>query len=213
MSVAPTVWRGHQGDSANMGLIGLLLLIAFGLVMLVYGYPLFRLLLPIYGFMVGFVVGYALIPPENWLLALIVSIGLAIALGALAFAAWSVVLAIAGVIFGSGLGLGLGVALGGSGVLLAIAGAVIGGFLFYRFRNIMVILFTALNGAWLLVAAAAELLGQEQLVTRTQMAINTGFSVSPSWIVLIGFVVAAVVGIVVQYRLFGTRDAYTSVDL
>ena len=47
MSVAPTVWRGHQGDSANMGLIGLLLLIAFGLVMLVYGYPLFRLLLSI----------------------------------------------------------------------------------------------------------------------------------------------------------------------
>ncbi|MBL8147226.1 MAG: hypothetical protein JNL34_12655, partial [Anaerolineae bacterium] len=128
-----------------MGLLGVLLFAAFGITLLVYGYPLFRLLLPIFGFMIGFVVGYSLIPPEQWLLALVISIGLAIALGALAMVAWSVVVGLAGIIFGAGIGLGLGVALGGNGIWLGLAGAIVGGLIFYRFRDLAVILFTALN--------------------------------------------------------------------
>lgn len=194
-----------------MGLLGVLLFAAFGITLLVYGYPLFRLLLPIFGFMIGFVVGYSLIPPEQWLLALVISVGLAIALGALAMVAWSLVIGLAGIIFGAGIGLGLGVALGGNGIWLGIAGAIIGGLIFYRFRDLAVILFTALNGAWMLVAGGAELLGQDQLVTRTKLALTTDFSVSPSWLILIAFAVVGVVGIAVQYKLFGKRDAYSEV--
>ena len=194
-----------------MGLLGVLLFAAFGITLLVYGYPLFRLLLPIFGFMIGFVVGYSLIPPEQWLLALVISVGLAIALGALAMVAWSLVIGLAGIIFGAGIGLGLGVALGGNGIWLGIAGAIIGGLIFYRFRDLAVILFTALNGAWMLVAGGAELLGQDQLVTRTKLALTTDFSVSPSWLILIAFAVVGVVGIAVQYKLFGKRAAYSEV--
>ena len=194
-----------------MGLLGVLLFAAFGITLLVYGYPLFRLLLPIFGFMIGFVVGYSLIPPEQWLLALVISVGLAIALGALAMVAWSLVIGLAGIIFGAGIGLGLGVALGGNGIWLGIAGAIIGGLIFYRFRDLAVILFTALNGAWMLVAGGAELLGQDQLVARTRLALTTDFSVSPSWLILIAFAVVGVVGIAVQYKLFGKRDAYSEV--
>lgn len=193
-----------------MGLLGILIFAAFGVTLLVYGYPLFRLLLPIFGFMIGFVVGFSLVPPEQWLLALIISIGLAIALGALAMVAWSVVVGLAGVIFGAGLGFGLGVALGGNGIWLAIIGAVVGGLIFYRFRDLAVILFTALNGAWMLVAGGAELLGQDQLVARTKLALTTDLSVSPSWLILIAFIVVGIVGIVVQYRLFGNRDTYSA---
>lgn len=192
-----------------MGLLGVLLFAAFGVLILVYGYPLFRMLLPIFGFMIGFVVGYSLVPPEQWLLALIISIGLAIALGALAIMAWSLIIGFAGIIFGAGIGLGIGVALGGNGIWLAIIGAVVGGFLFYRFRDLAVILFTALNGAWMLVAGAAEVLGQGDLVTRTKLALTTDLSVSPSWFILIAFVVVGIVGIAVQYKLFGHRDAYS----
>ena len=194
-----------------MGLLGVLLFAAFGITLLVYGYPLFRLLLPIFGFMIGFVVGYSLIPPEQWLLALVISVGLAIALGALAMVAWSLVIGLAGIIFGAGIGLGLGVALGGNGIWLGIVGAIIGGLIFYRFRDLAVILFTALNGAWMLVAGGAELLGQDQLVARTRLALTTDFSVSPSWLILIAFAVVGVVGIAVQYKLFGKRDAYSEV--
>lgn len=193
-----------------MGLLGILIFAAFGVTLLVYGYPLFRLLLPIFGFMIGFVVGFSLVPPEQWLLALIISIGLAIALGALAMVAWSVVVGLAGVIFGAGLGFGLGVALGGNGIWLAIIGAVVGGLIFYRFRDLAVILFTALNGAWMLVAGGAELLGQDQLVARTKLALTTDLSVSPSWLILIAFIVVGIAGIVVQYRLFGNRDTYSA---
>lgn len=192
-----------------MGLLGVLLFAAFGVLILVYGYPLFRMLLPIFGFMIGFVVGYSLVPPEQWLLALIISIGLAIALGALAIMAWSLIIGFAGIIFGAGIGLGIGVALGGNGIWLAIIGAVVGGFLFYRFRDLAVILFTALNGAWMLVAGAAEVLGQGDLVTRTKLALTTDLSVSPSWFILIAFVVVGIVGVAVQYKLFGHRDAYS----
>lgn len=193
----------------EFGLIGLLLFAAFGITLLVYGYPLFRLLLPVFGFMIGFVAGYAIVPPEQWLLALAISIGLAIALGALAMVAWSLVIGLAGIIFGAGLGLGLGVALGGNGIWLAIIGAVVGGLVFYRFRDLAVILFTALNGAWMLVAGGAEVLGQEQLVARTKLALTTDFSVRPSWLILIAFVVVGIVGIAVQYKLFGNRDTYS----
>jgi len=193
-----------------MGLLGILIFAAFGVVLLVYGYPLFRMLLPIFGFMIGFVIGYSIVPPEQWLLALVISVGLAIALGALAIAAWSVVVGLAGIIFGAGLGFGLGVALGGNGIWLAIIGAVVGGLIFYRFRDLAVILFTALNGAWMLVAGGAELLGQDQLVARTKLALTTDLSVSPSWLILIAFAVLGVVGVAVQYKLFGNRDAYSA---
>lgn len=197
-----------------MGLIGIILFGLFGVVLLVYGYPMFRLLLPIFGFMLGFIVGSALIPPEQWLLMLIISVGLAIGLAALAFAAWSLVLGLAGVIFGAGLGLGLGVALGGNGHIMAIAGAVLFGLLFFRLRNLMVILLTAYNGAWMVVAAVAELLGQEDMITRTQRALNSDLGVfTPNWIIVIAVVVVGIIGVVVQYRMFGTRDTYSSFDV
>ena len=76
--------------------------------------------------------------------------------------------------------------------------------------GLAVILFTALNGAWMLVAGGAELLGQDQLVARTKLALTTDLSVSPSWLILIAFIVVGIAGIVVQYRLFGNRDTYSA---
>lgn len=190
-------------------LIGLILFAAFGVTLLVYGYPLFRMLLPIFGFMIGFVVGYSIFGEERWLLAMVTAVGLAIALGALALVAWSLIVALAGILFGAGLGLGIGVALGGSGVWLAIIGAVVGGFLFYRFRDLAVIVFTALNGAWMLVVGAADVLGLEDLVARTRLAATTDVSAQPSWLIIIAFVVVGIIGVVVQMRLFGNRNTYS----
>lgn len=196
----------------DFSLIGLILFAAFGIALLVYGYPLFRMLLPIFGFMIGFIVGYSIFGEDQWFLAMVMSVILAIALGALALVAWSLIVAVAGVLMGASLGIGIGVALGGSGVWLAIIGAVVGGFLFYRFRDIAVILFTALNGAWMLVVGAADILNLDNLVTRTRMAATTDLSVQPSWLIVIAFVVVGVIGIVVQFRLFGNRDTYSSTE-
>jgi hypothetical protein len=194
----------------DFSLLGLLLFAAFGVTLLVYGYPLFRLLLPIFGFMIGFVVGYSIFGEERWFLAMVFSVGLAIALGALALAAWSLIVALAGVLLGASLGVGIGVAIGGTGIWLAIIGAVVGGFMFYRFRDLAVILFTALNGAWMLVAGAADVLGQGALAQRTRLALTTDLSLQPSWFLIIAFVVVGVIGVVVQYRQFGNRDTYSS---
>lgn len=191
-----------------MGLIGSILFALMGGVLLFYGYALFRIMLPIFGFMLGLLLGFALVPPEQWLLVLIVSVALALVLGALAFAAWSVVLAVAGAIFGAGIGFGVGVALGGSGYLFAIIGAVVFGLLFFRFRDLMVMVVTALNGAWMVVLGLASIFNQQDLVEQTRLAIRTDLPISPNWIILIIVAVVGIAGVVVQQRIFAGRNTY-----
>jgi hypothetical protein len=192
-----------------MGLIGALLVALMGAVLLVYGYAIFRILLPIFGFIMGLILGFALVPPEQWLLVLLVSVVLALILGALAFAAWSVVLAISGAVFGAGLGFGLGVALGGLGYVFALVGAVVFGLLFFRFRDLAVILITALNGAWMIVTAVAAIFNRQDLVDQTRLALTSEVPASPNWIVLILVAVVAIAGILIQQRMFGGRNTYS----
>jgi hypothetical protein len=192
-----------------MGLIGALLVALMGAVLLVYGYAIFRILLPIFGFIMGLILGFALVPPEQWLLVLLVSVVLALILGALAFAAWSVVLAISGAVFGAGLGFGLGVALGGLGYVFALIGAVVFGLLFFRFRDLAVILITALNGAWMIVTAVAAIFNRQDLVDQTRLALTSEVPASPNWIVLILVAVVAIAGILIQQRMFGGRNTYS----
>jgi hypothetical protein len=192
-----------------MGLIGALLVALLGAVLLVYGYAIFRILLPIFGFVMGLILGFALVPPEQWLLVLLVSVALALVLGALAFAAWSVALAISGAVFGAGLGFGLGVAIGGIGYVLAIIGAVVFGLLFFRFRDFVVILITALNGAWMIVTAVAAIFNRQDLVEQTRLALSADVPASPNWIVLIVVVGVSIAGVVIQQRIFGGRNTYS----
>jgi hypothetical protein len=175
-----------------MGLIGSILFALMGGVLLFYGYALFRIMLPIFGFMLGLLLGFALVPPEQWLLVLIVS----------------VVLAVAGAIFGAGIGFGVGVALGGSGYLFAIIGAVVFGLLFFRFRDLMVMVVTALNGAWMVVLGLAAIFNQQDLVEQTRLAIRTDLPISPNWIILIIVAVVGIAGVVVQQRIFAGRNTY-----
>lgn len=177
--------------------IGLGLVVA-GLVGVFWGYRIFRILLPIYGGVAGFVIAYNWLGQGSWLLALIVGVVLAIILALIAFFLWSVLLAVSGAL--------LGVALAGViasslnlatwlAVLLAAVLAVILGWLFWKFRNEMIIIGTVLVGA----AAAAEGVG-------TWFGLRTGIGArlvpNPFWLLLLVAVVwltLVVVGVLYQW--------------
>ena len=177
--------------------IGLGLVVA-GLVGVFWGYRIFRILLPIYGGVAGFVIAYNWLGQGSWLLALIVGVVLAIILALIAFFLWSVLLAVSGAL--------LGVALAGViasslnlatwlAVLLAAVLAVILSWLFWKFRNEMIIIGTVLVGA----AAAAEGVG-------TWFGLRTGIGArlvpNPFWLLLLVAVVwvtLVVVGVLYQW--------------
>ncbi len=136
-----------------------LALAVVGLVSAFFGYRLFRILLPIYGAITGFVFAWGWLGSDQWLLALIVGVGLGLILGILAYGIWSVLVGVSGAI----LGLALAALISSSlslwtwlAVVLAVVFAVGFGLLFVKIRNEMVIVLTAVVGA----SAVARGIGQ-----------------------------------------------------
>jgi predicted flap endonuclease-1-like 5' DNA nuclease len=184
--------------------LGLALVVA-GLLGVFWGYRIFRILLPIYGGIAGFVVSFNWLGQNTTLLAVMVGIVLAIILALLAFFLWSVLFAIAGAFLGVILAAIIGSALSLSTwftVLLAVILAAPFSWLFWKFRNPMIIIGTVLVGA----AAVAEGVG-------AWFGLKTGISArlqpNPAWLLLllaVVWVTMVAVGIVFQwprYRRMG----------
>jgi len=126
-----------------------LVLIGFGLVAVFFGYRFFRLLLPIFGGVAGFVIASNLFP-NSWFLALLFGIGLAIVFALLSYWIWSFFFTISGAVAGASLGASIANSLNlwnWVSWLLVIGLAILFGFLVWRFRDEMVIVITALAGA------------------------------------------------------------------
>jgi predicted flap endonuclease-1-like 5' DNA nuclease len=180
-------------------LVGILLVLA-GVAGVLWGYRIFRILLPIYGGVAGYVIAWNWLGADAWLLALIVGVVLAIILAVIAYFLWSVLFAISGAV--------LGVALAGVivstlnfpqwlAVLLAIVLAVLLGWLFWKFRNEMIIIATVLVGAGL----AAEGVG---MIFGLKTGIGARLNPQPIlWLlVAVVWVVLVIVGLGYQWRRY-----------
>ena len=129
-------------------LVGFLLLVA-GLAGVFWGYRIFRFLLPVIGGVAGYLIALALFP-NNLFIAIVVGFGLAILFAILAFAAWSVMIAISGAVLGAALGVAIASGLNllaWLGWLLILGLAVIGAILVWKIRDEVVIILTAVTGA------------------------------------------------------------------
>ncbi|MEX2535747.1 MAG: hypothetical protein WD273_09125 [Trueperaceae bacterium] len=170
----------------------LLLLLAFGLLQLFFGYPLFRFLVVIAGASIGFTYGPTLLtaltarPVEPWM-SLTAALLAAVVLGLLAWLAFWVVV----FLWGAALGYGATDA-ATAGVLLPLLTALVLGVLAVLFQRILIVALTALSGAWLTVTAGAALLGQ---MPPGGLRIQ-----SPEPWFLIGVLVLAAVGAITQFR-------------
>ena len=199
----------------NSALIIGLLAIVIGLLACFAGYRVFRIVLPIIGFLVGLGVGAQLAEllfnepylgsPLSWAVAIVVGLLAAV----IAFVWWyvSVALAIAGlgytIGYGAAAGLGvagptavvIGVALG---VLFAVAAIVL------RIPTGIVIVVSAFWGASALLGGTLVLLGRIEPSQLRNGTVDVVIAESP--LLLLIWVVVGVLGVAVQW--FTTREAH-----
>ena len=172
---------------------------SYGLIFALFGYPIFRVLLPIYGGIVGYAVGRASIGPDYPVAAFLLALALAILFASLAYFYWSVMIGLAGALLGYGLVAGSAIffypTAPGISLLIGLAGALIGFLIFLAAKDLMVMVASALNGAMIVGGATYSWL--DPVSTR-------------DYITLAVFTAVAVIGVIVQFRLFGKERKYSS---
>lgn len=170
----------------------LLLLLVFGLLQLFFGYPLFRVLVVLAGAALGFSYGPALLnaitgrPIEPWM-GFSAAIVVAVVLGLLAWLAfWAVVF-----LWGAALGYGA-VDAASQSMLMPLLGGLVVGVLAVVFQRILIVVLTALSGAWLTAYSALTLL-------RLRPPGTFEFGTLDPWL-LVAVLALALVGAIMQFR-------------
>ncbi len=175
------------------------LAIAYGASFALFGYPVFRIFLPIYGGIVGYIVGVTVVAPDYPIAALIVAVILALLFASAAYLYWSVMIGIAGAILGYGLVTVIVGALWPSAtytpLLIGLVGALAGSYVFIYAKDAMVMVASALNGAMIVAWGL-----------RTWL--YPGSRVLDSF-TIIAFVLVAITGLVVQLKFFGQQRKYS----
>jgi hypothetical protein len=173
--------------------------VSYGLIFALFGYPIFRILLPIYGGIVGYALGIAIIVPDYPVVAFLFALALAVVFASLAYFYWSFMIGVAGALLGYGLVAGSAIYLNTTApaisYLIGLAGALIGCLIFVVAKDLMVMVASALNGAMIVGGATYSWL--DPVSTRDS-------------ITLVVFAAVAVIGVVVQLRLFGKQRKYSA---
>lgn len=189
-----------------------LLSIAFGLLNCFFGYRIFRIMLGVYGFFLGAVLGFAFVSSiaagqTLWLLLGAIAGGLvgAALMVVFYFIGVFLVSALAGAILADTVGLALGVDLP---LLVLIIVALVAGIAALFFQRYAIIVATALGGAWTAVGGAFSLISGEELRLRQVFGQaaeqRAGLAL---WIVLVVWLALAIAGALVQLRTTAERSA------
>jgi predicted flap endonuclease-1-like 5' DNA nuclease len=182
-----------------------LALIIVGLVSALFGYRLFRILLPVYGAIFGFVTAWGWWGESAWLLALIAGVVFAVILGALAYGLWSVFVGIAGVVAGLALAGIIATSFNMAtwlAVVLALVLASAFAYLFVKIRNPAVILITAVDGAAAVALGVGEWFGLQA---------GFGTAVNPGWLLVLVaavFVIVGAAGLAFQWNKYRHLNLY-----
>jgi len=186
-----------------------LVLAVVGLVTCFAGYRLFRFLIPIWGFVVGFFFVFNAMRDFLGTGVLATSLGIAlgivfgIVIALLAYSFYYVSIVALTLFFGYLLGVGLAEALGikigwvmvAAGVLAAIDLALL--VIYLDLPKALIIFFSALDGAGVLVTGALLAVEQISLDNVENFNLRAWLNTSPLW--LLAFIVLAILGIVIQF--------------
>ncbi|HEX7022828.1 MAG TPA: hypothetical protein VF171_08220 [Trueperaceae bacterium] len=178
----------------------LLLVLAFGLLTLLFGYALFRFLVVLAGAGLGLAYGpvlYTMVAgPPGPGVALLAALAGALQFALLAFFAfWGMVF-----FWGGAFGFVLAAAFFGHAVLPALVVGVVFGILAVVFERFLIVAFTAWSGAWAIVTVLAVWLG---VVTQLPGPVLDPWwiaSGTPAWPILVITLVLAVLGAAFQFR-------------
>lgn len=129
--------------------VGILIMLV-GLVSCFFGYPLFRMMLIFAGLIGGYLIAQSFFLTGPQWLVLVVGISTAIVMAFLAYPLWGIGVFLIGAALGIMILSSIALVLNTSQtvmILLALLGAVVMGYLFYKIRDLSVMLTTALCGA------------------------------------------------------------------
>ena len=174
--------------------------IIIGLASCFYGYPLFRIFLVLAGLFYGFIYGQSFYPASHPFMAILIGVIAAVVLALLAYPLWSLGVVAVGAALGFMIlgELGLVLNLPEIGViLLGIMGGVILGFLFFRARDLFVIVATAYNGAVQVIYGLG--------LFQASLAIGLGQS---NFLAMVAILVLGSLGFIAQYTMFKDRRKY-----
>lgn len=191
---------------------GALIGLVIGLALILAGYRLFLMLLPFWGFVFGFIFGAQIVTALfgeaflatvlSWVVGLVVAVLFAV----LSYLFYFIAVALFSFSGGYALGVGFMALIGSSfGLINFIVGLVVGvvvAFVVLRFnlQKWAIIIITSLAGAAVLVAIPLFALG----VVPTVGIDEVGAAIRGSFLWMLLFVVAAVAGVVTQFR--STQD-------
>ena len=177
-----------------------IIVVTYGVIFALFGYPIFRILLPIYGGIVGYALGVAIIVPDRPLVALLFALALAVVFASVAYFYWSFMVGLAGALLGYGLVAGVVIYSNPNApvisLLIGLAGALIGFLVFVAAKDLMVMVASALNGAMIVGGAAYSWLDPVSAMRDS--------------ITLVVFAAVAVIGVAVQLRYFGKQRKYST---
>ncbi len=179
-----------------------ILAILVGLAVCFLGYRLFRILLPLAGAAFGFALGALLVPPEQWLPAITIGIGVGIVFALLAWLFWSAAVIMGGVLLGLGFGWIVGTAFflpGPIPALIAVLFGILSGILFAVLRKPAIMLSTAAGGAASCIYGLGLLVPYFDLDSR------------PHVVATLVIVALAAAGFFVQQAMHKTRDLYSDI--
>ncbi|MFQ3565830.1 MAG: DUF4203 domain-containing protein [Aggregatilineales bacterium] len=178
-----------------------IIIILLGISVLFMGYAIWRFALALMGGVYGYIIGASLVSPDQWFLALILGIVVAVALAALAYFLWSVIAVIYGMLLGAGAGAWLALLLNAreGGVIMFIflvIGGVIGLILAYFLKDQIIMVITAFAGAGAILYGAGLILPDFLAFLYDR---NNFF------IAFVIYVVMGVIGYIIQSALFSKR--------
>ncbi len=200
------------------GIIAGLIALGIGLLFAYYGFRLFLVLLPIWGFFAGFLLGAGamtalfgegfLVTVTSWVAGLVVGVLFAV----LSYLYYWFAVIFVGASLGYMAGIGLMTLLGiGDGVLAFIVGvatavafAIV--FIFLRVPKYLIIVATSFGGAFAAIAGLLLLLGLVPLSALSKGTIGAYVEHNLSWVWVAAAVALGVVAIFFQTRTTGARD-------
>jgi hypothetical protein len=174
--------------------------IIMGLASCFYGYPLFRIFLILSGLFYGFLYGQSFYPASHPLMAILIGVVAAVVLAVLAYPLWSIGVIAVGAALGFMIAgeLGLVLNLPEMGVIgLGFLGAAVLGLLFYRARDLFVMVATAYNGAMQVVYGLGLFHGA--------LAIGHG----ANSLAVLAIVILGSLGFALQYSMFKDQRQYS----
>jgi hypothetical protein len=187
---------------AGSGLIGGVIVIAFGIINCFFGYLHFRLLLAVWGFLLGGSLGVSMTAQAAPLATLVAGIFGAVLGALLIYLLFRIGVFLAGAAFGYLLTAALLSTAGvtDSPMLLAGGGALLFGLLALMLNPLFIILVTAFSGASAILTGVALILDSERLLAAfSARQLAPAFQEVPA-VVGVFWLILALTGVVTQYR-------------